>query len=204
MRRATFTRDFYIPGENRRPDDFAKHTDEDTGAVWYTWSIEIISYENPRIQWNLVGFSGKRQKPDKNYVYSSPTQRAQRIEEWLDGLRATAKFKAERAAERLTDTHTLKVNDILYTMWGYDQTNIDFYQVIEVVSRKTVRIREIAQNRKHDERAFGGTCTPRPDCFLDNAPVLTKRAGKHNSLRITGYAYASLWDGRELSWSDGH
>ena len=40
--------------------------------------------------------------------------------------------------------HDLKVGDILYSSWGYDQTNIDFYQVT-AVGVHSVKIREIEQ-----------------------------------------------------------
>lgn len=33
-----------------------------------------------------------------------------------------------------------KVGDLFYSSWGYDQTNIDFYQVVRVVSENTIEI----------------------------------------------------------------
>ncbi|STO91553.1 hypothetical protein [Fluoribacter dumoffii] len=41
--------------------------------------------------------------------------------------------------------HPLQINSILYSSWGYDQTNINFYQVIELVGNATVVLRELAQ-----------------------------------------------------------
>jgi hypothetical protein len=41
---------------------------------------------------------------------------------------------------------TVKVGDIFYCSWGYDQTNIDFYQVVELsASGKTAKLREIGK-----------------------------------------------------------
>jgi hypothetical protein len=37
-----------------------------------------------------------------------------------------------------------KVGDILYSSWGYDQTNIDFYKVVRV-SKSSVWIQQIGQ-----------------------------------------------------------
>ncbi len=39
--------------------------------------------------------------------------------------------------------HGYKVGQVLYDSWGYEQTNIDFYQVVEV-SEKSIKIRSIA------------------------------------------------------------
>lgn len=46
-------------------------------------------------------------------------------------------------AEYLPGDPVAHVGDILYTSWGYDQTNVDFYQVIRV-SGKNAWIREIS------------------------------------------------------------
>lgn len=34
--------------------------------------------------------------------------------------------------------HTFKVGDILYNSWGYEQTNIDFYQIIEIKGKTAI------------------------------------------------------------------
>jgi hypothetical protein len=36
----------------------------------------------------------------------------------------------------------MKTGDILYSSWGYEQTNIDFYEVVKA-SAKTVTVRKI-------------------------------------------------------------
>jgi len=51
----------------------------------------------------------------------------------------------------------VKVGDIFYTSWGYDQTNVDYYGVIEVSkSGKTVKLREVTakvvQSDAYNER----------------------------------------------------
>ena len=47
--------------------------------------------------------------------------------------------------ERKALRHDLKAGTILYAASGYDQTNIDFYEVVMVISPKTVEVREIEQ-----------------------------------------------------------
>lgn len=37
----------------------------------------------------------------------------------------------------------VKVGDIFSATWGYDQTNVDFFQVIALVGEKSVRVREV-------------------------------------------------------------
>lgn len=40
----------------------------------------------------------------------------------------------------------VKVGDIFYTSWGYEQTNLDFYQVVGLVGKVTVKLRKIAKD----------------------------------------------------------
>lgn len=57
--------------------------------------------------------------------------------------------------------HPLQVADILVGSWGYDQTNIDFYQVVTRTD-KSVTFQELNQERTTDSTplAMSGTCTP--------------------------------------------
>ena len=45
-------------------------------------------------------------------------------------------------------TNPVKVNDIFYSSWGYDQTNIDFYQVIDVLPN-SVKVVKIGEDRTY-------------------------------------------------------
>lgn len=55
-------------------------------------------------------------------------------------MRAQAKKDA-----RANMVNPYKVGQVLYDSWGYEQTNIDFYQIVEV-KPKSVVWREIGQN----------------------------------------------------------
>lgn len=39
----------------------------------------------------------------------------------------------------------VKTGDIFYTSWGYEQTNVDFYQVTEIKSNHFVIVKELKQ-----------------------------------------------------------
>lgn len=48
--------------------------------------------------------------------------------------------------------HNIKVGDIFYTSWGYDQTNIDWYQIVGVTP-KGVKVSRL-KSQKHGEDGF--------------------------------------------------
>ncbi|TKV13905.1 hypothetical protein FDX19_01695 [Citrobacter sp. wls619] len=72
---------------------------------------------------------------------------------------------------------TVSVNDIFVSEWGYEQTNICFYQVISLHGKSTVRIRRIAGQSVITENGRDG-CKPAPEHFIDEP--LTRRINIHS------------------------
>lgn len=120
----------------------------------------------------LVCFNGKSLKPAFHYRYQTIEQRDNALNTWIKNINGYNEIKSQRKAERENYTHTLKVGDILYNSWGWEQTNIDFYQVIKVPTPKTVVIQEIAQHKTETGFMCGDT-TPIPNQFAkDSKPML--------------------------------
>ena len=195
MSRFRMTRDFYRP-KDKYSTDLKKFTDDDLGLEWYTFTG---GGDKPF----AMGFSGKRSAPDFHHRYTSIERREQAINDWIDSIKSDKRWKAEHRAERKAYKHTLKVGDILYASWGYDQTNIDFYEVTEVVSDKSVRIRQLTQTIEQTGHDSGRTAAC-PGEFIENEKEMLKRVQKGNNIKIESYAYASLWSGKPLANSWGH
>lgn len=72
------------------------------------------------------------------YGYATEEQTRAAIEgNPIEGNKAPAK-KAEKL-----NKYGVKVGDIFHASWGYDQTNNDFFQVVELVGKESVRVREV-------------------------------------------------------------
>jgi hypothetical protein len=183
-----FDRSFYMPkAESLKPVD-----PDGSDAAVYTYE------ENGKLY--AVAFYGKAAKPAWHYRFSKAETRAQRIAEFIASRKARATMKAERKAER-AKPHSLKVGDILVSSWGYEQTNIDYYEVIEVKGASTVVIREIAQEREQTGwEQF--KAMPAPGEYTGEPMV--KRATSDNIVRIYSFAHAYKWDGRPHSGSSYH
>lgn len=98
--------------------------------------------------------------------------------------------------------HKIKVGDIFYNSWGYDQTNIDWYQVLEV-KKKTILIKRIVGDYKEDGFMCGKT-VPLKDTFSERNPEsLLKTPYEYGSDSILRgdiyihfeYGCGKLWDG---------
>lgn len=65
---------------------------------------------------------------------------------WYKKENANVKPKKENVAE-----HSLKVGDILYSSWGYEQTNNTFFRVEKLVGKTMVTLREVFLGIKDSE-----------------------------------------------------
>ena len=142
---------------------------------------------------HAMGFGGKRSKPDFNYIFRNQERRDEYVTNYIYGLRQSQEYAAKRKADR-SKPHTLNIGDILYTSWGYDQTNVDFYQVVEVVGKCTVVIREIAHKTIEGSGGPSESVVAVKDSFIGEP--MTKRSNSTNSVRIASYSSASPWDGQ--------
>jgi hypothetical protein len=66
----------------------------------------------------------------------------------------------------------VSVNDIFASSWGYEQTNVSFYQVVSIHGKTTVCVRPIDSEVEHMN--MRGYEKPKPGEFL-NDTVLKRR-----------------------------
>jgi len=91
----------------------------------------------------------------------------------------------------VVNIHGVKVGDIFYTSWGYEQTNIDFYEVVRV-TEKTAHIRELKQSRT-DTSFMQGVCEPIPGSYS------TERINKSRTDNWSGQPLLKNADGNNHS-----
>ena len=131
---------------------------------------------------------------------------------------ATAEAKERKRLARARFQNPYKAGDILHHSWGYDQTNCDFYQVVEV-KKASVVLRKIAAKTVPGSEGFmSQSLMPEKDAFIiegfqaiakhdkditpDN-PTITKRVSFYvrddDTLRYfipTPYGWCDLWEGK--------
>ena len=86
-------------------------------------------------------------KVEFNYRYGSVARMFDHVEEFLAGVERAIQFKAERkaqrAAARVAAVESVKEGDLFVASWGWEQTNVDAYQVV-AKKGATVTLREVA------------------------------------------------------------
>ena len=188
MPRTIWTRDFYIPKDSTKLD-----TDE-SSAVVYTY--------NTNKSVGAMGFQGRRQKPTFHYLFKDVAKRDKYVEEFFESVKEQENYKRQRKAVEQAKGRGLEVGDVMVSSWGYEQTNVDFYQVTRLVGKKSVELRKIGYSDHKTDGFLTGTCRPAPDCFVGEPFV--KRA-KDGSVTLTSYSWAHRCPrDAERRWSSYH
>lgn len=124
------------------------------------------------------------------YVYKAHTP--EEYDKAMERIRQEAeRFRRhDEAVARSSEEfrRSLRVGDILYSSWGWEQTNIDFYQVI-AIRGSAVDLRQLDQ-RTTEDGYMCGTTVPLPDVFKGKTHThrLSKiiSASTHTVLRGNG------------------
>lgn len=151
-------------------------------------AFAIFHYTNTTGEACAVAFRGKATKPGFRYRFRSAKLRAAHCNEWADRVMLAAASTAERRAAR-NQAHTLAVGDVLLSMWGYEQTNVDYYQVTGLHGRTMVTLREIA-SRREETASMQGHCTPCPGQFIGE-PRRCRVDGARNDVRLSSFERAA-------------
>lgn len=61
----------------------------------------------------------------------------------IDGQQIEAPAAEKPAKPEAVNKYGVKVGDIFEASWGYEQTNVDFFQVVALVGASSVRVRQV-------------------------------------------------------------
>jgi len=188
-----FPREFYIPKGS------TKVADKNSSAVCYFKRFERA---DGQIRFQVAAFYGKRSKPDFNYVYADETKAGLAVANHFRNCQEHDKRVVARRKDR-NQPHTLKVGTVLYGTWGYDQTNVDCFQVIKV-TKGTVTIRRIGLVPMAATGPDAQYVIPDVDGFLEGNrdEIHTKRATGDNRVKLHSSCTLHPWTGGKIyhSW----
>jgi len=153
---------------------------------------------------HLMIWQPKAKKPYFNYLVK-PEQVEKTLLEASEQLLAHKKSVEERREKRKPTQEKMQaveIGQIYYTSWGYDQTNIDFYQVTTIKNAMVglTPIRSTMVDQYHGD--YGNVIGLKDEFkgkeFFKKANFTWERV----SFTITSFSNASLWDGtpRHCSW----
>jgi hypothetical protein len=155
-----------------------------------TLKIDVWALKISENQYIVKCFLGKAIKPA--WVYNLTwAGLEQKIKQQVESCKAREKMKAEYKAKRSMPV-VVNVGDIFKSSWGFEQTNIDYYEVTKIVSPTMIEVTPIAA-AKVETQWLAGQCTPVKGQFVGE-PMRKKVQGYEGkpSFKIASYATADL------------
>lgn len=175
-------RESYLPVEARGSEPFVPE-----GTDLAVWLYEAAG------RFYAIGFAAKQNKPLFHHVYRSESQREQSVKAYADRRRAVTELKQKRQQERREFSHDYQVGDILVSSWGYEQTNIDYYEVTKIIGPQMVEIRKIGKNFIG---SHGTSDVVTPDAGHYVSAPMRKKVSQGGYVRLTSFSSARRWDGK--------
>jgi hypothetical protein len=151
-----------------------------------------------------IAFRGKAEKPMWYHTFRSEEDSKKRVKATVMGYQAVMSRKAKEAKEKADFAHSYVAGDILYSSWGYDQTNVDWYQVVKTTA-KSISVRKLAAKVVPHGRGSDHS-SPIKGKFVGKATgmkrVRVASDGK-GSIKV-GHTSAYGWDGRPKHQTDAY
>jgi len=154
--------------------------------------LEIWSWKDEQGRSLAVAYAGKQNKPLWYNSFRDDAKLVTFIQKTIDERKRHLEFKRQKAEERKQFQHGFQVGDILYSSWGYDQTQVDFYQVTQVLG-KSIVLREIGSKVVKDEGS-AIYLSAVPNSFI--GPPMKKIPNQYGGVKINSSQSASKWDGK--------
>jgi len=155
-------------------DDFKGNRGETVQRNYKGYIFTVYYYENPSRMGNVGIADVKKKGVQRQYVhygwpFAELEQAVPYFENSIKDIQAVLDRREEKKrarAEVKKKGNPFKVGQILYNSWGYEQTNIDYFQIVRVTDA-SVFIREIGR----DFEGTGwlqGKSKPKKDNFVSD------------------------------------
>lgn len=160
----------------------------DKSGRWEAFIVQRTSAQG-KSSLSLAFFAGRAEKPTHYYRMRDRAHALQCLRQQAHLAEAMAARRAELAAQRrekLAKPHGLQVGDVLHSTWGYEQTNIDYYQVTAVIGVRTVEVRKIGC-QSQETAYMSGVSVPAPGNFT--GPVMRKKVDEYGQVNVLNASY---------------
>lgn len=179
-------------------------TIEITGKFFIETFVDANDRPCAKLVQNTPKAKYRKTKTLKNYWFGTEVRRDEWVQEQLTMYKKQEDFKQDRRnlVKELVKTVQIEVGAIFVYSWGWEQTNINFYEVTKVKGQ-TLELQELYQNRQ-ETGWLQGTCTPIKGSFKKDEKPWVKRIkvlADGKPYVSTEFGWCSLWDGTEEHWT---
>jgi len=140
-------------------------------------------------------FTGNKAKENWLFRFRTSEEFEEKARITVENMKNRKKWFEDRRKERNSFRHVLKTGDILEASWGYDQTNVDFYEVIEVKG-KMVGLKEIGSRVCQATGPMSANVTPVPGKYYGEIFFRKVLMGNYVNIDNRKVRQAGIWDGK--------
>ncbi len=110
--------------------------------------------------------------------------------------------KLSHIKEYQVPQHDIKKGDIFYNSWGYEQTNIDYYQVVKT-TKKTISLTRIKGTAEdYNNSGMTGSVIPLKDNFVDDEVIRKTPYLLDNNWYVKfNHGIGKQWEGEAMRFS---
>ena len=176
--------------------EYAINKAENNGAIKETplKGISLWRWSEDNKHYILIVKSTSRK--NGRWGYSSTIEnRDKAMAYYVSNLQKSLEYKEAKKQAKKAFKHSYNVGDILYSSWGYNQTNINFYQVTKLIGKTMIELTPIRQNHVQSEDIHDRVVADKDNFHGES---MRCKVNVHNSVKINSYRYASMYDGRPL------
>jgi len=141
----------------------------------------------------LAVFNSRGHRTIEHFIFPSNEARSEHLTKLRKRIQNSFDAEQNHLSKYKEEAEQFQKGKILISSWGCEQTNIDFYLIVD---RKNdfVTIQEIESKREYSKEGDRGTTTP--DISKTKGEPFKKKISKYASLQLESYKYCRLWDGK--------
>lgn len=124
------------------------YKDNSPEQIYNIWMAQDLDVDDLGKDWDAIYDKAEAERKARKAAEQNTAETA-KAEPTKSPAKATKKTAAKKSAEKV-NRYGVKVGDMFYTSWGYEQTNVNFFQVVELVGTCSVRICEVCPQMVSD------------------------------------------------------
>jgi len=167
--------------------------------------LEIVTFNCEDGKPGILIWKGKQSKPVSFIKFPNDEKRDNFVKYAITEEKELMEEKRALAEIRKNAKHPYKVGDILTGSWGYDQTNVDAFQVTELKGKSLILKRIGFESVDGSDGFMCDRVLPVKDDFVTSdyrATEIRKIPQTHNGeswyVKLHHSCYLDLWDGSSM------
>ena len=164
-----------------------------TGSVLEVF-IKAHIYTNAETL-QLMWFNSSRAKNHREFLKFNTIEALNRyVDSIKEKLTRSEKIKQEYKASKTVTERSAAIGDIFVRSWGYEQTNVDYYQVVGFKGKKSYIVQKIHSALSAGEgcSSMSGYCVPLPNNFIESKEPMSVIENRKNQISLGKGNTASL------------